>query len=66
MPAAQTPVQTPEIDQVQRWRTERLERAGYPASSAAELASRHDIDLHQAISLVESGCPVDIALRILI
>jgi hypothetical protein len=43
-----------------------LQRAGYGPDAAAELASRHDVDLHHAIDLVEQGCPEDIALRILL
>ncbi len=65
-PAAPTIIQDPELEQVERWRTERLKRAGYPADGAASLAARHDIDLHRAIGLVESGCPVGIALQILL
>jgi hypothetical protein len=29
------------------------------------LASRFDVDLHEAISLVERGCPPELAIRIL-
>jgi hypothetical protein len=65
-PAAPTITQDPELEQVERWRAERLKRAGYPAEGATALAARHDIDLHYAIDLVEGGCPVDVALRILL
>jgi hypothetical protein len=34
--------------------------------NAAELAGRADVDLHTAIGLIESGCPADVALRILL
>jgi len=65
-PAAPPQIQDPELEQVERWRAERLKRAGYPADGATELAARHDVDLHFAIDLVESGCPVETALRILL
>jgi hypothetical protein len=42
-----------------------LERAGYSAEQAAELAGRTDVDLHQAIGLVEKGCTPEVALAIL-
>src|SRR2546423_821779 len=38
-----------EIERIERWRREALERAGYAARAAAELALRADIDLHAAI-----------------
>jgi hypothetical protein len=65
-PAAPTIVQDPELEQVERWRAERLKRAGYPAEGAAALAARHDVDLHYAIDLVEAGCPAEVALQILL
>jgi hypothetical protein len=55
-----------ETELIEAWRAEALERAGYLPSEAAELAARHDIDLHQATDLVERGCPTDLALRILL
>ena len=57
---------TTEIERVERWRQEALERAGYAPDVAAALAARHDIDLHAAVELVERGCPADIAARILL
>ena len=65
MTAAQIPVQETEADRVVRWRAEELEKAGYDADAAAELAGRNDVDLHRAIGLLESGCPVGLALQIL-
>lgn len=56
----------PELDRIEQWRAEELERAGYAPAAAAELAARHDIDLHHAVDLVTAGCPHDIALRILL
>jgi hypothetical protein len=55
-----------ELEQVERWRTTELERAGYSADAAARIASRHDVDLHRAVQLVENGCPPELALKILL
>jgi hypothetical protein len=55
-----------ELDRIVRWRSEELERAGYSSDGAAALAARLDIDLHEAIDIVKSGCPAEIALRILL
>ena len=67
-PIAATELQTvdTESEKVERWRAEALERAGYDIASALELAARNDVDLHQAIELVESGCSPDLAVRILL
>jgi hypothetical protein len=48
------------------WRYEELIRAGYTEREAMLVADRVDVDLHQAIQLVESGCPPNTALRILL
>jgi hypothetical protein len=55
-----------EIERIERWRTEELERAGYTKDAAAKLARRHDVDLHYAVELVARGCPHDLALKILL
>lgn len=55
-----------EIDRIEQWRHEALERAGYDAESAFVLAASHDVDLHAAVSLLERGCTVDLALQILL
>ena len=55
-----------ETELIEAWRAEALERAGFGAAAAAEIAVRHDIDLHFATDLVERGCPADMALRILL
>lgn len=65
MTAAETTFET-EIERIERWRSEELERAGYAANDAAELAARHDVDLHRATELLAAGCPPDLALRILL
>jgi hypothetical protein len=54
-----------EIERIERWRAEELERAGYPALAAGELAARHDVDLHRAVDLLRQGCSVEVALQIL-
>lgn len=54
-----------EVERVERWRTQELERAGYDAEAAFELALRSDVDLHAAVALVEHGCPPELALQIL-
>jgi hypothetical protein len=51
---------------IEAWRFEALERAGYLPTEAAELAARHDIDLHAAVDLMKRGCPSQLALRILL
>jgi hypothetical protein len=66
MTATELQIVETEQDRVQRWRIEALERAGYEAEAASELAARPDVDLHRAIQLLESGCPADVALRILL
>jgi hypothetical protein len=52
--------------QIELWRTEELERAGYSHRAAGRLAARQDIDLHLAVRLLARGCPPDLALRILL
>jgi hypothetical protein len=55
-----------EIDRVEQWRHEELERAGYDAESALVLAASHDVDLHGAVELLRRGCTIDLALQILL
>ena len=67
MAAAEAGVQVEtEIERIEAWRAEELERAGYPAAAAEKLAVRHDVDLHVAGDLLRSGCSVDLALEILL
>ena len=67
MPAADLHLVTKtEQERVEHWRTEELVRAGFDASDAIALASRHDIDLHLAVELIERGCPYETAIEILI
>ena len=55
-----------EVELVERWRLDSLERAGYDAESAAVLAASPEVALHLAVSLLQRGCPVSLALQILL
>ena len=55
-----------ELTQVQRWRIDELERAGYDPRAAMTLAARNDVDLHRAVDLLRQGCSPDLALKILL
>ena len=54
-----------ERDDVVAWRRAQLIRAGFAPRLAARVAHDGRYDLHRLIELVESGCPPDLALRIL-
>ena len=68
------PVMTPtalaqsvtEDDSVRRWRLDALVRGGYRPWDALVLSRRCDVDLHVALDILEKGCPVETALRILL
>ena len=66
MPTAETDTTLSEQELVEHWRSSELERAGYPADLAAELATRSDIDLHRAAELLERGCTPELAASILL
>ena len=55
-----------ELERIEQWRAEELERAGYTPRDAERLAARHDVDLHLAVELLGRGCPPDVAIRILL
>jgi hypothetical protein len=55
-----------EAERVVSWRSAELERAGYEASTARDLAERTYIDLHRATALLRHGCPAETAVRILV
>ena len=55
-----------EVEIVEQWRLDSLERAGYDAESAAVLAASPEVDLHLAVSLLQRGCSVSLALQILL
>ena len=64
MAAAQEIIET-ELDRVERWRTAELMRVGFAGDDAIALAARTEVDLHEAIELVQRGCPPELAVRIL-
>jgi hypothetical protein len=64
VPVANDIVET-EVERVERWRAAALVRAGYGPDDAFELASRADVDVHDAIALLERGCPPELAVLIL-
>ena len=66
MPATELDTQNGELERIQRWRADELERAGYDPRAASELSARLDVDLHHAVDLVERGCPPELAFQILI
>jgi hypothetical protein len=56
-----------EPERVRQWREYQLIRAGYSLREADLLASDEDVDLHEAVDLVQlKGCPAYIAVRILL
>jgi len=66
MSATELQIVETESEKVERWRAEALEKVGYDLDSALQLAARPDVDLHRAVDLVESGCPPELALQILL
>jgi hypothetical protein len=66
MAAAELTIVETEVERIERWRAEELERAGYEAAAASLLASRNDVDLHYAIDLLRAGCDPELALQILL
>ncbi len=55
-----------EHERIERWRAEELERAGYGAIHAAQLAASNEVDLHRAVDLLARGCAPDLAVQILL
>ena len=53
-------------EEVVAWRVEQLLRAGADSFCAVILARRSQVDLHEAVDLLERGCPSKIALEILL
>ena len=43
-----------EVERVEQWRVDSLERAGYDAEAAAVLAATPEVDLHFAVSLARA------------
>ncbi|HZO08640.1 MAG TPA: hypothetical protein VFC77_04635 [Myxococcota bacterium] len=67
--AIQTPIapsrREREREEITSWRIQCLQAAGYDAEAAIVIALDRDVDLHRAVSLLERGCPSDLALQIL-
>ena len=59
-------LEAPVVEAVLRWRFEELIRAGYDAGSAMILASHVEVDLHDATTLIERGCPPETAMQIVL
>ena len=51
---------------VLRWRFNQLSRAGFAPEDAVQVAVSLDVDLHEAVRLLDAGCPPKTALRILV
>jgi hypothetical protein len=54
-----------QADTVEAWRLHVLISAGYPLAEADLLAVDVRVDLHQAVYLLEAGCPSALAIKIL-
>jgi hypothetical protein len=53
------------VDEVVRWRCERLVESGFAPPLATMIARNAHYDLHELIELVERGCQPELAVRIL-
>ena len=54
------------FEEILDWRFEQLRRVGYDRNEAQLVSRRLDVDLHQAVDLVRSGCSCELALLILL
>ena len=54
------------VEEILDWRFEQLRRVGYDRDEAQLVSRRLDVDLHQAVDLVRSGCSCELALLILL
>jgi hypothetical protein len=57
---------TEQLLRVLVWRFKQLCRSGFELELATTIAARMDVDLHDAIKLVERGCPPELAGRIIL
>ena len=65
MSEAENRVEAEERLQVRRWRFEQFIELGFTESESATLAEAH-VDLSTVRRMIENGCPVEIATRILL
>jgi hypothetical protein len=63
----------PEVDdaateqkRVEKWREQKLVRAGYDQDVAWLLSTHHEVDVHEAIKLIRGGCDQTVAMLILL
>lgn len=54
------------VEVVEDWRLHVLVQAGYPITLAEQIAASRNIDLHQAVGMLASGCPAELAAAILL
>ena len=47
------------------WRVDRLRAAGFPTALATTIARDARYDVHALLELTDTGCPADLAARIL-
>ena len=55
----------PGVDPVIRWRIQRLMAAGVQPALASRVARVRGFDIHAVLDLLDRGCPVELALRII-
>ena len=55
-----------QVEEILDWRFEQLLRVGYDRDQARIVSRRLDVDLHQAVDLIRSGCSCELALLILL
>ena len=65
-PAGEDPILVAVDQQTAGWREETLKRAGYEDGQVKLMALRGEVDLHQAVLLIEQGCPHELAVAILV
>ena len=53
-----------EGERIVAWRARLLRDAGFPATLAARMAALRGVDIHELLSLVDRGCPPELAVRI--
>ena len=58
-------LRNPGVDPVIGWRIERLIAAGVQPALASRVARVHGFDIHAVLDLLDRGCPVELALRII-